>query len=98
MPLSEHEKRSLDQISQNLTLEDPQLASSLGPAQTRSWRIRRLGRPSRMLAGIGTVLIGLTALLIGVRANNSLGDVIGVAGGIVVVAATTLTLEDLRRC
>lgn len=80
MPLSEHEKRLLDQIEQTLRIEDPGLASSLRSArpQPRNHVLVLLAIIS-LLAGFGLVIIGL-------QLDNAAGTVLGVLGYLFLVA------------
>jgi hypothetical protein len=97
MPLSEYEKRTLDQIEQGLSRADPHPASALGSV----WPRRRVGkrhlRAARLLTGVSLLLTGVIAALLGVHSNNSIGLITGVLSYLVIVAAATLTLDAVRR-
>jgi DUF3040 family protein len=79
MPLSEHEKRLLDQIEQTLHAEDPGLASSL-----RSARPQPRNRTLIMVAVV-SLLIGFGLIFIGLRLNDAVGTVLGVLGYLLLV-------------
>lgn len=85
VPLSEREKRILDEIEKNLYQEDPQFARDVKPERPRSADRRR------MQVGILLFLVGF-ATLIGFFATGNV--VVGVlafgamVGGIVVIAGS----------
>jgi hypothetical protein len=81
MPLSDREQEMLDQIEQALYAEDPKFAASVRSAQRsrgRRWfALCVLG----VLAGLGTVLAGLT------MKGTGVGIGLGVAGFLLIVAS-----------
>jgi hypothetical protein len=81
MPLSEHEKRLLEQIEQTLGSEDPGLASSLRSARPRA------SNSMLLMAALAALIAGLGVVLVGLRLNSNVGTVIGVIGYLTIVAA-----------
>lgn len=79
MPLSEHEKRLLDQIEQTLHAEDPGLASSLRSARPQP-RNRTL-----VMAAVVSLLVGFGLLFVGLRLADAIGTVLGVLGYLLLV-------------
>lgn len=71
MALSEHERRVLDQIAQQLEQEDPKLASRMGPLPLQS-RTRR-----HVVAGVFAGMVGCLVLLVGVAAQAMFLGVLG---------------------
>ena len=79
MPLSEHEQRVLEQMEQALSAEDPRFASQmLGKAQARAQRRRTALGVVIALAGLGLVILAVTAQQIWL---GGLGFVAMVLGG-----------------
>ena len=72
MALSEHEKKTLDQITQQLECDDPKFASKMGstPEPTKA---------RRTALGIFAALVGCLVLLTGVAARAPALGVIGFA-------------------
>lgn len=70
MALSEHEKKTLEQIAQELERDDPKFASKMrstpGPASAR-----------HLASGVFTALVGCLVLLTGVAARAPAVGVIG---------------------
>ncbi len=91
MPLSDHEKRLLDEIEQTLRIDDPALASSLHSA-------RALPRLRSLIAVATVALVGGTALLVvGLRLRDDIGTICGVLGFLAIMAGTDLTLRVTGR-
>ncbi len=86
MPLSEYEQRVLEQMEQQLTSDDPKLASTLTSKAPRA-----LSR--RVLAGVG-VVVGLILLIVG---SASSIPWLGVVGFLVMFAAVTFAFAVPRR-
>ena len=84
MPLSEHEKRLLDEIEQTLRIDDPGLASSL--------RSARAFPRMRSLIAVATValILGAALLAVGLQLRNDVGTFCGVLGFLAIVSATDL--------
>jgi hypothetical protein len=80
MPLSENERRQLQQIEHDLLAQDPRLASSFGG---RRWR-----RTSKTVLASSGVLCGIVLMFTGLRVGGALGIVIADAGFLVLVLAT----------
>ena len=88
MPLSEHEKRQLEQIEQALRAGDPRFADAVRAADPRVHYKRRV-----MVAVLGFV-IGVGLLLAGVVINVIL---IAVAGFVVMLACSLWAVGSYRR-
>lgn len=86
MPLSEYEQRVLEQMEQQLTSDDPKLASTLTSKAPRA-----LSR--RVIAGVG-VVVGLFLLIVG---SASSIPWLGVVGFLVMFAAVTFAFAVPRR-
>lgn len=85
MPLSEEEKRLLEQMEAALAADDPKLANTLrGPQGNRVVHRRRAA-----IAGIG-FFVGLAMLLGGLQVHWA----ISVVGFVVMLAATILALSS----
>lgn len=85
MPLSEQEKRLLEQMEAALAADDPKLANTLrGPSVKRTIHRRRA-----TLAGVGFFL-GLALLLGGLQVN----PLISVAGFVAMLTATIVALSS----
>lgn len=84
MPLSDREKRLLDEMEAALLTEDPRLVSVLSASPTAPSK-------NRLLTGAGLLLLGLATLLGGVIAQVSpvgiLGFLIALSGVITVISA-----------
>jgi hypothetical protein len=91
MPLSEHEKRLLDEIEQTLLTDDPGLASSL-----RSARPQRRTRTLVALA-VGAFIAGIALISIGLRQPGVAVTVLGVVGFAFIVAGTDCALRVGKR-
>jgi hypothetical protein len=89
VPLSEHEKRQLEQMERALHAEDPKLASSLRGTDLRGHRRRRAAR-----AAAGFVL-GMAALLTGVIAKGPL-IAVGVLGFVIMLASALFAVAGRR--
>ena len=88
MPLSEHERRQLEQIEQALRADDPQFADAVRAADPRAHYKRRV-----IAAALGFV-IGVGLLLAGVVINVI---VIAVAGFVVMLACGLWAVTSYRR-
>ena len=88
MPLSEHERRQLEQIEQALRADDPRFADAVDAADPRVHYKRRV-----IAAALGFV-IGVGLLLAGVVINVIL---IAVAGFVVMLACSLWAVTSYRR-
>ena len=88
MPLSEHERRQLEQIEQALRADDPRFADAVAAADPRVHYKRRV-----IAAAIGLV-IGVGLLLAGVVINVI---AIAVAGFVVMLACSLWAVTSYRR-
>jgi DUF3040 family protein len=88
VPLSEHERRQLEQIEQALRADDPRFADTVAAADPRVHYKRRV-----IAAAIGLV-IGVGLLLAGVVINVI---AIAVAGFVVMVACSLWAVTSYRR-
>jgi Flp pilus assembly protein TadB len=88
VPLSEHEKRQLEQIEQALRAGDPRFADAVHAADPRVHYKRRV-----IAAALG-FLIGVGLLLAGVVVNVIL---IAVAGFVVMLACSLWAVTSYRR-
>jgi len=88
MPLSEHERRQLEQIEQALRADDPQFADAVRAADPRAHYKRRV-----IAAALGFV-IGVGLLLAGVVINVI---VIAVAGFVVMLVCSLWAVTSYRR-
>jgi len=88
MPLSEHERRQLEQIEQALRADDPRFADAVRAADPRVHYKRRV-----IAAALG-FLIGVGLLLAGVVINVIL---IAVAGFVVMLACSLWAVTSYRR-
>ena len=79
MPLSDHEKRLLDEIEQTLRIDDPALASSLRAARPQP-RHRTM-----ILLAVVSFLVGFGLQLLGLRLDDSIGTALGVLGFLALV-------------
>ena len=87
MPLSDHEKRLLDEIEQTLRIDDPRLASSLHSA--------RAAPRTRSFVAFATValIVGVALLVVGLRLRNDIGTICGVIGFVTIVVGTDLAFR-----
>ena len=88
MPLSEHERRQLEQIEQALRADDPRFADAVRAADPQVHYKRRV-----IAAALG-FLIGVGLLLAGVVINVIL---IAVAGFVVMLACSLWMVTSYRR-
>ena len=88
MPLSEHEQRLLDQIERALYADDPKFASAVRASDLKTHVRKRVRRAVLLL------VVGLVALVVGAAADQW---VVGVAGFVVMLAATLVLLRSLQR-
>ncbi len=86
MPLSEYERRVLDQMERQLQSDDPKLASSLQGAPAS-------GLKRWLLVGLG-VAVGIAVLVIGAATGQT---VVGVLGFVLMFGAVVLGLTPGRR-
>jgi hypothetical protein len=85
VPLSDSERRRLQEMEQALYAEDPKFASTMRTA-------RRSGSP-RVVIGIGALVMGLTLLVVGVAAQIvALGGI----GFIIMLAGTAYAISGRR--
>lgn len=88
MPLSEHERRQLEQIEQALRASDPRLAGAAHATDPRvHYRRRIIGASLGFLAGLGLLFAGLVLDVI----------LVAVAGFVVVLACTLWAVTSYRR-
>ena len=88
MPLSDHERRQLEQIEQALRADDPRFADAVAAASPRVHYRRRI-----IAAALG-FLIGVGLLLAGVVINVI---VIAVAGFVVMLVCSLWAVTSYRR-
>ena len=94
MALSEREQQVLRDLEEQLHVEDPSLAHSMGRAEAS----RRRASPRHVGAGVALVLVGLAFVIGGVAVGHSLVSILlGVAGFGVAVWGVTLMLTRVRR-
>jgi len=81
MPLSEHERRLLDEIEQSLRAEDRRFALSI--------RSGRVGPRTRIVLALCVVslLVGFGLVVLGAGEGTGIGTVVAVAGFVVIVAS-----------
>jgi hypothetical protein len=91
MPLSEHEKRLLDEIEQTLLIDDPGLASSLRSARPAA-RTRTF-----VLLAIGGLVTGSVLLLVALLLHGVAETVLAVIAFPVIVAAADCGLRATSR-
>jgi len=91
MPLSEHDRRQLDEIEQALEMDDPDLAAALTPARVAPIRIVLYGL--MFVSGVVVLIGGLVTT----HAYPITGGLIGVAGAVIMVVATGRLGRQLRR-
>jgi hypothetical protein len=91
MPLSDHEKRLLDEIEQTLLTDDPTLASSLRSARP----LPRL--QTFVLASAGLLVAGIALLVTALRLHGIAVTLLGVAGFVLVVAGVDFGLRVSTR-
>lgn len=84
MPLSNEERKRLEELERDLAAEDPKLAQQLetGPAPR--------ARAAHITLGLLTALIGIAVLILGVMAQLTL---LGVAGFLLMCAGTIWILS-----
>ncbi|MFJ5958935.1 DUF3040 domain-containing protein [Paenarthrobacter sp. NPDC092416] len=91
MALTDHEKRQLELLADQLLREDPRLAAKLrsGPAESV--------RPAHRAAGAFTLLVGAFVLLAGIAAQATplglVGFIIMASGAYLIFARTSLRLK-----
>ncbi len=88
MPLSEHERRQLEQIEAALRTGDPRFAGVVRAADPRvHYRRRVIAAALGFLAGVGLLLAGVVVNVV----------VIAVAGFVVMLACTLWAMTSYRR-
>ena len=88
MPLSEHERRQLEQIEAALRAGDPRFADAVRAADPRvHYRRRVIGAALGFLAGVGLLLAGVVVNVI----------LIAVAGYVVMLACSMWARTSYRR-
>ena len=88
VPLSEHERRQLEQIEQALRAGDPRFADAVRAADPRvHYRRRLIGAALGFLIGVGLLLAGVVVNVI----------LIAVAGFVVMVACSLWAVTSYRR-
>ena len=88
MPLSEHERRQLDQIEQALHAADPRFADAIHVADPRGhYRRRVIAAALGFLIGVGLLLTGVVLSVIP----------IAVAGFVVMLACSLWAVTSYRR-
>ena len=88
VPLSEHERRQLEQIEQALSASDPRFADAVRAADPRMhYRRRAIAAAVGLLAGAGLLLAGVVVNVIW----------IAVAGFVVMLACSMWALTSYRR-
>ena len=88
MPLSEHERRQLEQIEQALRAGDPRFADTVRAADPRvHYRRRVIGAGLGFLGGVGLLLAGVVVKVIP----------IAVAGFVVMLACSLWAVTSYRR-
>jgi DUF3040 family protein len=88
MPLSEHERRQLEEIEAALRAGDPRFAGAVRAADPRvHYRRRVIAAALGFVAGVGLLLAGVVVNVI----------VIAVAGFVVMVACTLWAVTSYRR-
>ena len=88
MPLSEHERRQLEQIEAALRAGDPRFADAVRAADPRvHYRRRVIAAALGFLAGVGLLLAGVVVNVI----------LIAVAGFVVMLACTLWAVTSYRR-
>ncbi len=91
MPLSEHEKRLLDEIEQTLRSDDPGLASSLRSARPAP-RLRTM-----IPVAVACFILGVGLLVAALDVGAIAAAILGVAGFAFIVAGVDLTLRIVAR-
>jgi Flp pilus assembly protein TadB len=85
--LSDHERRVLAEIEQDLVADDPRFAKSIGR--------RRVGiRPAVWAVGI---FLGLGCIVVGLVIAGGIGTAVAVVGFVVIVASCWAALRWYRR-
>jgi len=86
MPLSEYEQRVLEQMEQQLSSDDPRLASAM--------HVRASSPLNRWLLSGGGVLVGLGVLVVGAATG---GTLLGVVGFVLMFGAVLWGFSSPRR-
>ena len=90
MPLTDGERRSLDEIERALQRDDPDFAAAIDIDRLRELRLRSLIIPAVSFL-LGTML--LVGGLVTTHEQLIVGVVIGVAGALIMVGAFTVALR-----
>lgn len=78
MPLSEHEKKALDELSREIDAHDPKFARALGPHPGYRRPTRRMLLGTLVaLAGLGLLLLGVSLEVLAVSVSGFLVMVFG---------------------
>jgi hypothetical protein len=91
MPLSEHEKRLLDEIEQTLRSDDPRLASSLRSARPV------VGLPTLIALGVCALGVGIALIAAGLALRDFVGTTLAVAGYALIVGGADCCLRATGR-
>ncbi len=83
MPLSDHEKRLLDEMERALTAEDPKLTSAFNGKNPRR---------SRAVGGFGLIVIGIFVLFGGLVSQL---PALGIAGFVISLVGAVLAVSNL---
>ena len=87
MPLSDHEKRMLQEMEAALMTEDPRLVSAL------SGDVQNVGK-NRILVGLGLVVLGIVVLFGGLIAKLT---PVGVLGFIIALGGVITAISSIGR-
>ena len=87
MPLSDHEKRMLQEMEAALMTEDPRLVSAL------SGEVKSIGK-NRIMLGLGLVALGILVLFAGLIAKLT---PVGVLGFLIALAGLISALSSLGK-
>jgi hypothetical protein len=86
VPLSDYERRVLDEIEQNLIMDDPRFVASISP---RISRIPPLAWATSVLVGLGFVVLGLIAA-------GGVGVTFAVVGFMLIVGSSWAAVRACR--
>lgn len=93
MPLSEHEKKMLEEIERDLSVESPHLASALRTARLRD--LWRGGRLWWVVVCLLQVALALSAAILGAHIGNKIGVAIVVVGLAEVALCTAASVATI---
>jgi hypothetical protein len=88
VPLSDNEQRLLEQMERALYAEDPKFASTMRGVARRS------GSAHRLMIGVGSLVLGLVLLILGVAQQSPF---VGVAGFVCMLAGTAYAVSGHRK-